>query len=227
VILNRSTVDIIYFWLTIIQIMVMKNKLLFIAAIFVLASVSTQAQISWGLRGGINSSNMNTNITSSSYDLEYNKGDFGWHAGVIGQLKVLKFFVQPELLFSTSKFDLKYTDKNNSSNNGLGSQTIRKLDLPVMVGFKLAIFKLQVGPVATLVLNSTSDLLDENNIDQNLNSFTIGYQAGIGVELNALLLDFKYESNLSFLGDGMVIGGDEVQFDQRMSQVVFSIGYLF
>jgi hypothetical protein len=207
--------------------MIMKNRFLAITILLFFITLSIQAQLSWGIRGGVSSSNMNSDFSNSRYEIIYDKGDYGWHAGLIGQLKIAKLFIQPELLFSTSKLDLAYKDKNNSSKNGLDHQKFRKLDVPVMVGFKIAIFKLQVGPIATWLLSSKSDLLDKNNIDQNLNSFTIGYQAGIGLELNTLLLDFKYESNLSTMGDGMNIGGTDVKFDQRMNQLVFSIGYLF
>jgi len=206
----------------------MRTKLFFIFSIALILTINTNAQLKWGIRGGVTSSNVKlTNSTDANYVIEYNKGNYGWHAGLIGQVKVINFFVQPELLFSTSKFDLSYKDKSYPSNNQLGEQKIRKLDLPVMIGFKLAVFKLQAGPVASLVLSSQSDLLDDKDIDQNLKQATIGFQAGIGLELSALLIDFKYEGNLSKLGDGMTIKNTDVKFDQRMRQFVFSIGYLF
>jgi hypothetical protein len=206
----------------------MKTRLLIICIVVLSFSFNLNAQLSWGIRGGVTSSNINlSNNTGSDYKIDYNKGGYGWHAGLIGKLKAASFFIQPELLFSTSKVDLAYKDLRNSANNKLGELKIRKLDLPVMLGFKVAAFKFQAGPIATLVLASESDLLDEKKIDQNLKSTTFGYQAGLGVELNALLIDFKYEGNLSKLSDGMDINGTGINTDQRMSQFVFSIGYLF
>jgi hypothetical protein len=206
----------------------MKTKLLILSILVLTFSINLQAQFSWGLRGGVTSSNMNLSDNgTSSTQLTYDKGTFGWHVGLIGQVKVAKIFVQPELLFSTAKFDLKYTNINDPSQNKLGEQKIRKLDLPVMLGFKVAIFKLQAGPVGTLILNSKSDLLDEKKIDQNLQSVTFGYQAGVGLELSSLLLDFKYEGNLSKLGNEVKFNTTKVKTDQRMRQFVFSIGYLF
>jgi hypothetical protein len=204
----------------------MKTKFLLIVLFFVAFNLTTDAQIKWGIRAGISSSNMKLDkISNNGYTLEYNKGNYGWHAGLIGKIKVLKLFVQPELLYSTSNVDISYS--SSGSNKEYGSQKFQKIDLPVMVGFKVAIFKLQVGPVGTLMLNSKSKLLDKNNVDQNVQGATIGFQAGIGVELTSLLLDFKYEGNLSKLGSGMNVDGTNVNFDQRMHQFIFSVGYLF
>lgn len=204
----------------------MKTKLFLITILVITFSVSLKAQLSWGLRGGVSSSNVSiTNSSAGSTEIEYSKGNYGWHAGLIGQIKIIKLFVQPELLFSTAKLDLAY--KVTGQSTELGEQKIRKLDLPIMIGVKLAAFKLQAGPVGTWVLTSKSDLLDEKNIEQNFKSFTVGYQAGIGIELSALLLDFKYEGSLSKLSDEIEFGSTKVSTDQRMSQFIFSIGYLF
>ncbi len=77
------------------------------------------------------------------------------------------------------------------------------------------------------VLGSKSDLLEENGIEGAYKGMTFGYQAGIGFELGALLLDVKYEGSLSQFGESITIGGEEFKFDQRLSQVIFSLGFLF
>lgn len=205
----------------------MNTKLIIISFLVFALSYNIKGQLTWGLRGGVTSSNIDMSVKSNNYIIDYNKGNYGWHAGLIGQFKAAKFFVQPELLFSTAKFDLAYKNTTNSTDNELGEQKIRKIDLPILVGFKLSIFKLQAGPVATWILASQSDLLDEKKIDQSFYTSTIGYQAGIGVELSSLLIDFKYESNVSKLSDEITIKDISVKTDQRMSQFIFSIGYLF
>jgi hypothetical protein len=203
----------------------MKIKFLLIALLYIALSININAQLKWGIRAGVSSSDIKLeNVDNTNYKLEYNKGNYGWHAGLMGQLKILKLFVQPELLFSTANVDVSYTDPDSTS---YGSQKFNKIDLPVMVGIKLAIFKFEVGPVGTYIINSKSKLLDEKKVNQDISGATFGYQAGIGVELTNLLIDFKYEGNLSKLGSGMTISGQQVNFDQRMSQLIFSIGYLF
>jgi hypothetical protein len=204
----------------------MKTKNLLIAAFIMTLSLSARAQMSYGLRVGISSSNIKLeNSSSADYKIDYSRGDIGYHFGVIAKLKIVKFFVQPELLFSTAKVDMSYTGSDDSTR--LGRQVFNSLDLPIMVGIKLSAFKLEVGPVGTLLLSTKSSLLDEQNVDQDLNNMTIGYQAGIGVELGGLIIDAKYQGNLSKLGTGMDIGNTTVNFDQRMNQWIVSVGYLF
>jgi hypothetical protein len=206
----------------------MKTKSLVLLVTFIFLAAISNAQLKIGLRAGISSSNVKLkNYTSTQYELEYKKGNYGYHFGVIAQLKIKKFYLQPELLFTTAKSDIAYKDLVNPSNSQIGRQNFNKIDIPVILGYKIAIFKLQAGPVATFMLYSKSDLLKEKNITQDYKGATFGYQAGVGVELSSLLIDFKYEGNLSKLGSGMNVNGTNVNFDQRMSQLIFSLGFLF
>jgi len=204
----------------------MKSRLLILIALCLSFSLSGQA-IKFGIRGGINSSQVKvSDFSGSSYELDYAKGSkIGYHFGVITQIKLLGIFLQPELLFTTAKNDIKISDINN--NEFFGHQNFYKIDVPVLAGIKLGPLKLQAGPVATMALGSTSDLLDQYNIHQTFSGATFGYQAGVGLELASLLIDVKYEGNLSKLGDAIEIGNTRYNFDQRMSQWILSIGYLF
>jgi hypothetical protein len=208
----------------------MKTRNLVLVSIIIAFTISVQAEIQFGLRAGISSTTVNIkNFNNPNYKLEYNKGDFGYHFGGIAQYKLSLLFIQPELLYTISKTDVAFTDVNGANNTKqLGRQVFNSIDLPVMVGLKLRVFKFQVGPVVTWMINSKSAMLESNNVSPTLNSFIFGYQAGLGVQLSSLLLDAKYEANLSSLGTGMEIGGTtHVKFDQMMSGFKISIGYLF
>ena len=198
-----------------------------IASILILAfSYSASAQLRFGIRGGINSSNMKVGaITGSDYSLEYAKGDIGYHVGVMAQAKLLGIFIQPELLFTTTKNDIQFS--HGTLVYDPGEQVFHKIDIPVMAGVKVGPFKLQAGPVGTMMINSKSDLLDQVSLEPGFNRLSIGYQAGVGLELSSLLVDVKYEGNLSRLGSGVTIAGTDYSFDQRMNQWILSIGFLF
>jgi len=188
--------------------------------------LSVQAQMQFGIRAGISSTLCKLgNLNDQSYKLEYNRGDFGYHAGVISKLKISRLFIQPELIFSVSKSDIAFTDLGNPKQ--LGRQTFNSLDLPVMVGVKFGPLKIEVGPEASWIINSKSTLLDDNHVTMDLNTIIFGYQAGLGVELGSLVIDAKYEGEFSKLGTGMNVGNSHVAFDQTMSGIVVSLGYLF
>ena len=203
----------------------MKKKHLILGSIFIMVIMPLHAQLSFGVRGGFNTSTVKLSDNNvSGYELNYDKGNFGYHFGVMGQLKVLGVFIQPELLFTTTKSSLAVKHLGKTT---YGDQNFYKLDLPVIVGVKLGPLKLQAGPVASAPLGTKSQVLDDIGLSQKLKGATVGFQAGAGLQLSSLLLDIKYEGNLSKLGDGMTINSQQVNFDQRVSQVIFSIGYLF
>jgi hypothetical protein len=91
-----------------------------------------------------------------------------------------------------------------------------------MLGVKLfKFFRIQAGPIASIDINS--DLKDANDTVQNadFNSATLGYQAGLGLDIGNLIIDAKYESSLSSLTGN--IGGLET--DQRINQFILSVGF--
>ena len=205
-----------------------------IASIILLfCTLALNAQLSFGIRGGINSGNIKlNNFDGGEYDLAYARGPLGFHVGGIMQIKLLSVFVQPELLFSTTKADVKLTIKDVSNLQNppvvdLGEQRFSKIDIPIMAGVKLGPLKLQAGPVATMKLGTKIKDIDTNELKQEFSGATLGYQAGVGIELANLLLDVKYEGNLSKLGDGVTIAGRNYSFDQRMNQWILSVGFLF
>lgn len=208
----------------------MRFKYIALVVVALLIFTPGQAQLKFGIRGGISSSSIKLKeFDSPDYKLDYKSSQVGFHFGVVGQLKLGMFVLQPELLFSTVRTDLAYTDLNSITNPGeqIGKQSFNKLDLPIIAGVKFGPLKLQAGPVASVVLNSKSDLLEENGVKQAYKGMTIGYQAGLGLELGSLLLDVKYEGSLSKFGDGITIGGESFNFDQRINQLILSLGFLF
>jgi hypothetical protein len=209
----------------------MKNRIIALL-VLVFSATGLYAQVKFGIRGGINSSNIQIkDFDNDLYTLEYARGSLGFHIGGMAQIKLLGVFIQPELLFTTAKNDVSVAVFDNGtvswSQPKYGSQRFNKIDIPLIAGVKLGPIKLQAGPVATMMLGSKSKLLDQNNIEQEFSGATFGYQVGAGIELASLLVDVKYEGNLSKLGDGIMIGGNPYYFDQRMNQWILSVGFLF
>ena len=93
----------------------MKTKLLTLSAIFVLATFALQAQVDFGILGGINFQNLNGKDFLG--DKLENDMIIGYHAGVNVQiLLVSEFYFQPGLLFSTKgakSVDGSITTKNH------------------------------------------------------------------------------------------------------------------
>ena len=94
---------------------------------------------------------------------------------------------------------------------------LNKIDVPVMAGLKMGFFRLQAGPVASFLIDDEVD----GPVKVRLNEAVYGYQAGIGLDISNMVIDIKYEGNLTKLGDRI----DGLRVDQRNSQVLVSLGF--
>ena len=47
------------------------------------------------------------------------------------------------------------------------------------------------------------------------------------MDIKKIGLDLRYEGNLTKLGDYIVVDGQQLDFDSRARQLIFSLGYSF
>lgn len=203
----------------------MKKILVLVAALTVFHYSNAQF-LTFGLRGGVSSSGLQVkeSFPVSGGTVSYKDGDkvLGWHVGVMARLKISNLYIQPELLFVNSGGNIVVTDTGYTTT---GKVKFSTASVPVMVGLKLGkVFRINAGPALNFVL---SQKVDDNikQFDQKYKSATIGYQAGIGADISVLMIDLKYEGNLSKLGDSVTIpGAGTFNTDMRSSQIILSVG---
>jgi hypothetical protein len=93
----------------------------------------------------------------------------GFHGGIALQLRIKKFIIQPEVLVNTINVNYKLTGRiSGLIDTILAKETIRNVDIPLMIGFKSGVLRLNAGPVGHLYLDSSSDLLKFPVIVSNL-----------------------------------------------------------
>ena len=210
----------------------MKKLFLLLFAISLFATAN--AQIKFGVKGGVNSSTikMDDIITVTQgveeYSLEGIKtASVGFHAGLMTRVTFFGVFIQPELYFSSTGGEVEVTDII-TQNVSIKKMEFKKLDIPVLVGFKFGPARINAGPVASIIIDSKADLIETSGYEEKLKGASFGYQAGVGLDIfNTISLDVRYEGNLSKLGDGINIGGDNFEFDSRNPQFIFSLGIFF
>lgn len=210
------------------------KKLLFIAMTFCFV-LTTQAQVKFGIRGGIATAQIEPNDLlilgandAEELKLAVNNSDYGTHFGFFTQIKIKKFFIQPEVLFNSNSVNYTVTDFRDPNVIDLvKNEKYQNLDIPLMMGFKFGPLRLQGGPVGHVFLNSTSELFDVQGYDQKFDEMTFGYQAGIGLDIWKLVLDVKYEGNFNKQGDHIVFGGQQYNFDQTPARLLVSVGFAF
>lgn len=203
----------------------MKTKSLLILS-FLLITVSSFGQFKLGVRAGISSSSIKSDdITSGNVTLEsVSNAKVGYHIGLVSQIKLLGIYIQPELLFSSVGGQVRLKETTTSR---LVDQRFSRIDIPVVVGKTFGPLRLGIGPVFTMVLNSSSELDDFGAYDDKFKKATMGYQLDLGLDISKIAIDLKYEGSLTKLGDGVTLGGTTHSFDSRPRQIILSVGIFF
>lgn len=215
----------------------MKKHILIFSLTILMATAANAQLFSFGIKGGVNYSKMKFNEISNltdagvNYNLAEDESFQGFHIGLMGRLKVFNVFVQPELLFNTSGGKILVEELQGGA---ITKETVKqvkynRVDLPVMVGMKFGPARINVGPVASVVLSTNSELSDiVPGLETTSKNATFGFQAGAGLDiLKKLTLDLRYEAGLSKLGDKFTVAGNTYAFDSRDSKFVVSLGFFF
>ncbi|OQX97490.1 MAG: hypothetical protein B6I24_08630 [Bacteroidetes bacterium 4572_128] len=96
-----------------------------------------------GAKVGLSSSDLKVNdaVNYTSWK-KAASGDpkLGFHLGGFARLTIFGIYLQPELLFTHTKGDIV---QNNQSN----LQKFNKLDMPIILGYKILFFRIGAGPL--------------------------------------------------------------------------------
>jgi hypothetical protein len=210
-----------------------------VAILFVVfVSIPAFSQIKFGLKAGVSTTSLSMptvkTVTSGTSSFTVNAltaAKYGFHGGAFVRLTFFGIYIQPELLFSTRSND--YTVKDITNQNApvsyVAKQNFNKLDIPVMLGFKLGPLRLNAGPSGSLLINSPKDIIINPDFKNNYSRMTIGYQAGVGFDLFKLLtFDLRYEGSLKkYQNQIQNLTGTKYNLDDRPNAFLFSVGLMF
>lgn len=174
---------------------------------------SLVAQLNWGIKGGLNyNTNGDVIYTTTSIidnDLVKSEGDYGYHLGLFITTKGVAYF-RPELVFTQTKS--KYASE---------LLKISKLDIPLLVGFKIAgPLRFFVGPSLQYILDTD---LDSFSLSDVKNEITVGLNAGLAIKLKKIGLDIRYEKGFSS-NEAKLLSLDTIGvIDTRPEQIILSL----
>ena len=196
-----------------------------ILAIALMVSTATYAQFfTIGPKVGFSSSRFSL---EEARQVRAGASTIGFHAGVFTRFSFLGLYAQPELLFSQSGGQIEIKDQVGENYSQIQELTYNKVDLPVMLGFRMGdVFRINAGPSFSLILGQ--DARTEGTtaeVKNNYENATVGYQVGAGLDIGKLVLDVRYESSLSKLGDSVQLGGRRFDTDYRDAIVSFAFGF--
>ena len=215
------------------------KKIILLLYILLLSFSANAQKFSWGPKISISSptlklSDLALNATQDQAVrlLEQSNPSIGFQLGIYSRASFLGFYIQPEILLSNSRSEINYTDLTDLDNplDLVGDVKLNKLDVPVLFGKRFfKILRVNAGPVFTLLLSQNIEQGSNTakEIETNYKDSTVGAQLGIGLDLALVTIDLRYEIALQNISDGLAIGDTQFVADQRLNQILLSLGMKF
>jgi len=213
-------------------------KKLIVILLVVLVSIPAFSQIKFGLKAGVSTTSLSmptiktvTSATTSATVDALTNAKYGFHGGAFVRLTFFGIYIQPELLFSTrsNEYTVQSVTGQSAPVTYIAKQSFNKLDIPVMLGFKLGPIRINAGPTGSLLINSPKAIITNPDFKNNYNKMTFGYQAGLGFDLLKLLtFDLRYEGSLKkYQNQIQNLSGTKFNLDDRPNAFLFSVGIMF
>lgn len=208
------------------------KKILFVILPLLVFATAMTAQVRFGFKAGMSSTDLSpsdfvvtNNERIDAFKVSVNDANYGVTAGAFLQIQMGSFFVMPEAMVHSSSVDFSFQDVTRFRSE-VFRERYTNIDVPVTMGLKVGPLRMGVGPVGHFLVGGSSTLNDPN-VSQKYDGFTLGYQAGLGLDIWNVVIDFRYEGNASRFGNTMTIAGEEVQFDQSPGRIIGTVGWRF
>ena len=196
----------------------------------IISAKSSFAQSGFGIRGGVNFSQIYTNSSVGTDIKQSLDTKTGYSFGIWGRIGK-KIFVQPEVLLTTRGGTIDVVPVSNPNATPIAIDVkYTQFDVPILLGYQPAKFiHFMAGPVASLKISEDQSIKDAltnytKSLNYTTNSATWGYQVGVGIHLLGFDLDLRREGGLS---DVSVLNLQNNQSAQRTSGWQLSLAMKF
>ena len=198
----------------------MKKSILMSIGLLILSVMSYgQAQVAFGLKGGLNLAKLDISQGVSNVD-----NRTGFHGGAFALIKLTKIGIQPEVLFSKQGATYKVNTTDVDAN-------FDYINVPVLLKLYLAGgLNLQLGPqfgflTTSEIVSTTSSIKTTQDVKSLLDKkYEMAVAAGIGWDLPfGVTLDARYNIGLSDIEYKATTTSSPVTFKNQVIQI--SLGY--
>ena len=160
----------------------MKKIIVIILALVLAAPLFSQ--VKFGLKAGASTDFTFTDQTLDGVNFEVvlqnaKTAEWGFQGGVFMRASFAGFYIQPEILLATATNSVSYEDIEEGGGPIIYNQKFNKLNIPVLLGFKVGPMRLNAGPAAAIMLSDPKEIIDGATYKRA----TFGYQAGVGIDL--------------------------------------------
>jgi hypothetical protein len=207
------------------------------AALLIGLWIPMQAQTKFGIRAGLNTTSVNpeallilNNNDVEELRLDLERARYGFHLGVFLQVQADFLFIQPEIWFRSNSIDYSLQDLQMTNVNSIVTERYQYLDIPLQFGLKMGPLRLGCGPVGHLFINASSEISEGDYADEyepRFRDLTVGYIAGLGIDIWNFHVDFNYEGSFQNFGDHFYFFGERYTFDRAPARLIGTIGISF
>lgn len=169
----------------------------------------------FGIKAGLNYGS-NGDISSAGQTVADSPDEkIGYHFGIFTKIDFGILYIRPEL---------SYTVLNSEYDNNVGLE-VKKIDLPVLVGIEiLGPLHAFVGPSFQYILDTDLENIDLEDVQ---NEFSIGMQIGVGLNLGKMGVDLRYERGLTQNEADFTNLGNIGTLDTRPDQFILGVSFKF
>lgn len=180
-------------------------------------SKTSNAQIDFGIKAGVNYNNSDNDSFKTIGDDVINgaKSKSGYHAGIWLRGNITdSFYIRPELVYTKVKNEYVYQTINTD-------YEFQKIDVPVLVGVKFLSFaNAFIGPSFQYIIEEDFKFSDATT--DEFDKFSLGLQMGVGIELGNLGIDVRWERGLS---TSEAKFANNFTVDNRTNQIIFGLSF--
>ena len=221
-------------------------KKLFLSVLLLALSIGVSAQsFSWGAKVNVGSPNLkikdiqnlenNENVENIAKLLDDTDAVLTYQLGIFTDSCLLEFTFSQKpclALLKLMTFENIIDVNGNTANNVVGEMKLNKLDVPVMIGKRfMKILRINAGPVFSYILSQNIDQSGGkeawNEINAEYKNATVGLQYGIGVDIAMINIDLRVEKGFQAISENLTIGETSFAADQRLEQIMLSVGIKF
>ena len=189
----------------------MRKLILLVALTTTCAFTFAQNGSSFGLKGGLNYNANGDYFESIGENAKHPERNIGYHIGLFGKIGNRLYF-RPEIVYTKTKSDYDSEDFS-----------MEKIDAPLLIGAKiLGPISVFGGPSLQYILNTEFDGIAINDVEKD---FTVGLNFGIGLNLNNIGIDLRYErgfndNEATFINNNGLASSSRI--DTRPDQLILS-----
>ncbi|MEO6948064.1 MAG: porin family protein [Ginsengibacter sp.] len=188
------------------------KKIIIVIAVIAFSTVGAKAQTSFGLKGGMTSSNLNSSLKTPGVTIS---SKIGFYGGAFAEMGVSEnFAVQPEVLFAL--LGAKATI------NGVNfKQDVAYANIPVLAKYKNKGFFAVVGPQVGILLSAKD--AQGNSFKEDVKATDFSGIIGAGyTTMNGLGFDARYQ-----LGFSNILKNDQGIGSLKNKAFYFGVHYQF